>query len=119
MLPLSTAVSAGDFVFLSGVPPMELSESGIDGQTRSAIRRMADILQSCGLGLKDLVYVQLYLKDMRDFATVNRIYEEMMPSPYPARKVIQTEFISEACVEINGIATGLTKRYLNEKDVIG
>lgn len=117
MLPLSTAVSAGDFVFLSGVPPTDSSESGIDAQTRSAIRSMADILQRFGLELKDLVYVQLYLKDMRDFETVNRIYEEMMPGPYPARKVIQTEFISRTGVEINGIATGLAKRYLNEKGV--
>ena len=51
---------------------------------------------------------------------MNEVYARMMPSPYPARKVIVTAFAREhVCLEINGIAVQEAQRSvsnLSEKE---
>lgn len=109
-LPLSAAVCAGDLVFLSGIPPVEdgrtVAPGDLAAQTACVLRRAGEILGECGLSLNDLVFVHVYLRDMADFGRFNAAYAELMPSPYPARKVIITELpCAEAGIEISGIAS--------------
>ena len=109
MLPISSAVEAGDYVFLSGVPPIEEGRVVFPGdaarQTEFIFCRMKQILSSFELSLNHLVYVQVYLRNIQDSENINSVYERMMPRPYPARKLVTTDFTAEGvCLEINGIA---------------
>ena len=109
MLPISAVVEAGDYVFLSGIPPIEEGRVVFPGdaakQTEFLIRRMKRILSLSELSLDHLVYVQVYLKRIQEAEIVNAVYERMMPRPYPARKLVTTDFSAEGvCLEINGIA---------------
>ena len=118
MLPLSTAVAVNGFVFLSGIAPVDqgqvVAPDDAPAQAAFALRRMERVLAWKGMGLEDLTYVQLYLRTMADYDAVNEVYARMMPSPYPARKVIVTAFAREhVCMEINGIAVQGSKEYIN------
>ena len=114
MPPLSTAVSAGDYVILSGIPPVKngqvIAPQDIALQAEYVLTKMDEVLAAFELSLKHLAYVQIYLQSMDDYETVNAVYERHMPQPYPARKVIITDFaVKGVRLEMNGIATGKTK----------
>jgi 2-iminobutanoate/2-iminopropanoate deaminase len=91
--PYSVAVRANGFVYLSGQTPMDpstgkLAEGGIDGQTRQCFANLKAVLEAAGLGLGDVVKVNVYLADMADFAAMNAIYETQFAPPHPARTTI-------------------------------
>ena len=46
------------------------------------------MLESVGADLTDVLHINVFLKDMRDFAEMNRAYIEMMGDHLPARTVI-------------------------------
>ena len=61
------------------------------------------------MSLKNLAYVQVFLRTMEDAERFNEAYVRRMPRPYPARKVITTDFSSrDVRVEISAIAYGRT-----------
>lgn len=110
MLPLSTAVMVNGTVYLSGIPPLHsgnlFAPDDPAAQAECVIKRMKEALQAFGMGLEQLAYVQVYLRSIADFQAVNGVYEKLMPMPYPARKVIITDFVLEkARVEMSGIAS--------------
>lgn len=107
--PIATAVRGGDYVFLSGIPPAEnnavVAKGDLTKQVDFVLEKMAAILAKEGLSLSNLVYVQVYLRSMVGMEELNQCYAEKMPKPYPARKVITTEFaLDGVCVEISAIA---------------
>lgn len=117
MIPLSPAVAVGDMVYLSGIPPinegMVVAPDNVTGQAEYILRQIDQMLFRFGMNLSCLVYVQIYLKRMEDYAAMNAVYERLMPAPYPARKVITTAFAREHVqIEINGVASGLPKSVL-------
>lgn len=110
MLPLSTAVMVNGTVFISGIPPLLsgklFAPDDPAAQTECVMKRMKEALQAFGMGLEQLAYVQVFLRSIADYQVVNEVYEKLMPMPYPARKVIVTDFVLEqACVEMSGIAS--------------
>lgn len=77
--PYRLSVDAGEFVFLSGqvgVNPAtgELIGETIEIQTKQALENLKAVLASQGLTLSNVVKTTLYLADMGDFSTVNKIY---------------------------------------------
>jgi 2-iminobutanoate/2-iminopropanoate deaminase len=93
--PYSQAVSAGDYVFVSGQIPIdpctgEIVKSDIKEQTSLVIGNTEKILQSCGLGLGRVVKAEIFLKDMNDFEAVNEVYASAFNGETkPARQVVQ------------------------------
>ncbi len=104
MLPISSAVAAGDYVFLSGVPPIEEGRVVFPGdaarQTEFIFCRMKQILSSFELSLNHLVYVQVYLRNIQDSENINSVYERtILPVPsrclfYGSGSCIQVRFVS-------------------------
>lgn len=89
--PYPHARRVGNLLFLSGVGPRKPGTSDIPGvefnekgqairhdsrlQTQSVIENIQVILEDSGLGLKDVVDVQVFLTDMeRDFKGFNEVY---------------------------------------------
>lgn len=89
-LPLSQVRVVDDWLIVSGQTGHidGQFEEGVEAQTRAALSNVASALESAEARLDHLVKVNIYLIDMNDFDTVNRIYIETMPEPYPARTAV-------------------------------
>ena len=119
--PYSVAVSAGDFVFISGQLGIDketgnLVSGGIQEQTRKALENMKKILKSAGLGLEDVVKTTVFLQDMGDFAQMNAVYAEYFTRDFPARSAIKVGALPKSgLVEIEAIALNSTDQQ-DQKD---
>ena len=107
--PYSQGIRSGDFVFCSGqlgLDPVsgELAD-GVEAQTERSLRNLESVLDAAGLGLADVVKTTIFLADIDDFATVNRVYATFMPEPTPARSTIGVGALPKGgLVEIEAIA---------------
>jgi reactive intermediate/imine deaminase len=92
-MPLSQAVRAGDFVFVSGQtaidPTGAILAGGVEAQTRLVMERLRAILAEAGCGLEDVVKTTVWLEDARDFWSFNRVYGEFFPDNPPARSTVR------------------------------
>jgi 2-iminobutanoate/2-iminopropanoate deaminase len=91
-LPLSRAVIAGSFAFVSGQGPFhpktkEVPEHFQD-QARLTLENVERVLQAAGAGLADVVKVNVYLADLANFPLFNDVYREFFPQDFPARTTI-------------------------------
>ena len=88
-LPFSTAVRAGDTVYLSGAlgigPDGKLGE-GMAAQARLAMDNLGTGLKQAGLGWGDVVKCTVMLDDMKDWPAFNQVYVTYFPDgKFPAR----------------------------------
>jgi 2-iminobutanoate/2-iminopropanoate deaminase len=108
--PYSHAVDAGELVFLSGQTPLDpatgqLVTGTIGAQTEQCFRNLFSVLEAARLTPDDVVNVQVYLTDMKDFAVMNEVYAKQFAQPFPARTTIGVASLPlGACVEIGMIA---------------
>lgn len=108
--PYSQAVRAGSLLFVSGQVPLdpatgEVVESTIQAQTTRSLENVKAILTQAGAGLENVVKTTVFLKDMNDFAEMNRIYQSYFPENCPARSAVQVARLpKDVMVEIEAIA---------------
>jgi len=108
--PYSQAVEDNGTVFCSGqiaIDPASgrMAEGGIEAETRRALENLRELLRAAGLGLRDVVKTTIFLADLADFETVNRIYGEHFSAPYPARSTVQVAALPRrALIEIEATA---------------
>jgi 2-iminobutanoate/2-iminopropanoate deaminase len=107
--PYSHAVAAGPFVFVSGQIPInrqgEVVQGDIVVQTVQVMENLKAILATAGLSFSDVVKTTVFLKDMADFAEMNRVYGEFFPENPPARSTLQVAGLARnVAVEIEAIA---------------
>jgi 2-iminobutanoate/2-iminopropanoate deaminase len=92
--PYSQAVRAGDQLFISGqlgIDPAtgQIVAGGIAAETRQAFANLGAILEASSFAFTDLVQVQVFLADIKDFAAMNEVYATFFPSAPPARAAFQ------------------------------
>jgi 2-iminobutanoate/2-iminopropanoate deaminase len=103
-------VRAGDFIYVSGQGPVDpvsdqLVVAGIEEQTTITLRNVARILAAAGAGVSDIVKVSVFLRDIGDFAAMNRAYAAFFGEHKPARTTIESKFHkSEMLVEVDCVA---------------
>jgi 2-iminobutanoate/2-iminopropanoate deaminase len=108
--PYSSAVWAGDLLYLSGQTPIdpatgELITGDIEAQTHRAFDNLEAVLKDSGLSLDHVVKCNVYLTDMANFAPMNKAYGARFNKPYPARTTIGVKQLPrDALVEIEMIA---------------
>ena len=108
-LPLSKAVRAGDYVFLSGQLGLsaqgQLAGSSIETQTRQALHNISGILAEAGASLAQVIKSTVWLVERSDFARFNQIYAEYFPHQPPARSTVVCGLVlAGALVEIEVVA---------------
>ena len=107
-LPFSKAVRAGDSVYLSGQVAFDangnLVEGGIEDQTRQTMRNVEAVLKEAGCTLEDVIKVNVWLDDARDFGRFNSTYAEFFPNDAPARSTVESRLMIDAKIEIDCIA---------------
>lgn len=99
LAPYSPAVTAGGFVFVSGVlaigPDGVVGVSDVEQQTRYVIETIRATLAEAGANLNDVVNNAIFLKDLGDYPAFNRIYKEYFDKDYPARYCIKADMVRE------------------------
>lgn len=108
--PFSTAVIAGDFIFVSGhgsQPPGQPGpvEGGIEAEVAQALDNIKAALEAAGATLEDVVKVSAFLRDVdRDVSGYNRVYQTYFPSNPPARTTVGGKIYGATLVEIDCVA---------------
>lgn len=106
-LPFAKAVRAGDFVYVSGQVAMrdgEIVAGGIVEQARVTFENIRQILQEAGCSLEDVVKVNVWLDDPRDFWSFNKVFSDYFQNHPPARSTVQSLIMVDAKIEADVIA---------------
>ena len=82
-VPLSPAVRAGDFVFVSGQVPVgkdgKIVEGGIGAQTTKVLENVSAALGLAGCTMSDIVKTTVWLKRAEDFPEFQRRLRAVLP----------------------------------------
>lgn len=103
-LPLSSAVKAGGFLFLSGVLPADAAGQPVRGdiaqEALAVLQEIERLLHSHGARMQDVVKATVWLADLQDFAGFNTVYASFFADALPARSAVQAVLNRGARVEI-------------------
>jgi 2-iminobutanoate/2-iminopropanoate deaminase len=108
-LPLSPAIRAGDFVFLSGMSAIdpatgEPAHGTVAAETRQILTNMGELLEASGSSLAKVVKVGVLIYSMLEYENMNSAYREFFPIDPPARTVCGAGLIGGHKVEIECVA---------------
>ncbi len=109
--PFSPAVRDGDRVYTSGQIAQDpatgqLIAGDLAAQTDQINHNLAALMSAAGKSFADVVKVNVYLTDMKQFAEMNAVYEKHFVAPYPARTTVAVLALPVgAAVEIEMIAS--------------
>jgi reactive intermediate/imine deaminase len=89
----SQAVRTGNLVFLSGQIPldpatMELVSGDFEARARQVFENLRAVAEAAGGTLDQVVKLTVFLTDLDNFATVNRVMEDYFEQPFPARAAL-------------------------------
>jgi reactive intermediate/imine deaminase len=109
-VPLSPVVRANGFVFVSGLPGLDLNTGRIVGgdmetQAMASLEALRHALESAGSSLDKVVKATVYVSNAAHFPTVNRVYARYFPDGPPARTFVAVgSWPLELDIEIECIA---------------
>ena len=108
-LPFSSAVRAGDTVYLSGALGIDANgklAAGMDAQARLAMDNLGSALKQAGLGWGDVVKCTVMLDDMKDWPAFNQVYVTYFADgKFPARSAFGADGLAlGALLEVECIA---------------
>jgi enamine deaminase RidA (YjgF/YER057c/UK114 family) len=104
---LSPGVDTGDYLYISGQGPRRADgaiPSAPNAQFRQALDNVKAVLESAGLTLENVVYVQVYLTDISSYSEMNRVFGEYFPKTPPARAVLGVYTLPDPPLQINAVA---------------
>jgi 2-iminobutanoate/2-iminopropanoate deaminase len=109
--PYSQAVVAGGFVFCSGQIPLEpstmrlIESEDVTDHVRRVMENLRAVLSAAGSDFAHVVKTTIFVRDLADFADVNRAYAAYFPDAPPARSTVQAAALPlGARVEVELIA---------------
>lgn len=105
----SQAIKVKNLLFVSGQlgiePKIGILAGEIEAQTRTAMNNIKELLKAGNSSLEKVVKVNIYLKNMKDFAKVNEIYSEFFTAAFPARSCVEVGSLpKDSLIEIEAIA---------------
>jgi 2-iminobutanoate/2-iminopropanoate deaminase len=108
--PYSHVVEAGEFLFVSGVIPMDVDKGlmitdNIQQATELVLSNIKKALIAAGSNLEKVVKATVFLRNMDDFNSMNEIYRSFFPDKPPARSCVAASGIpGNASIEVEVIA---------------
>lgn len=108
--PYNQAVLAGNTLYVSGQIPLDpvsgnMVNTDIAAETHQVLKNIKAILEEAGTDFTKVVKCSIFIKNMNDFATINKIYGEYFVSDAPARETVEVARLpKDANVEISCIA---------------
>ncbi len=107
--PYSQAVRFGNLLYTAGQIPLnpatgKLVAEDIESQTRQALDNLQAVVRAAGAELSQVIKTTVFLKDMGDFAVVNKIYGEYFTEQFPARSAVQVARLPlDVLVEVEAV----------------
>jgi 2-iminobutanoate/2-iminopropanoate deaminase len=88
------SVIAGDYIFLSGTPGLNLESGKIvsndfEEQTRQCFVNIKTILEEAGSNMSKVIKTTIFMVAGNDFSIINKVYTEFFQKNSPARSVPQ------------------------------
>ena len=100
--PFSGAVLAGDTLYVSGMLGTGDTASAAATNVLTSVR---NALQSAGMTMDDLVWVQIFCSDVSYYNDFNTVYRTFFTKEYPARAFLGAgTILNNAKFEVMGIA---------------
>ncbi len=107
-IPLSKAVRAGDFVYISGQTANDgkggIVNANIEDQTEIIMQNIIKILSETNCNIEDIIKTTIWISDARDFHRFNNVYAKFFPKNKPARSTTVCDLVVDAKIEIEAIA---------------
>jgi reactive intermediate/imine deaminase len=103
----SPGVDAGDYLYISGQGPRRPDGSlpaSFAEQCQQALENVKAIVESAGLSPQHVVYTQVYLEDIRNYAEMDRIFGKFFANAPPARAVLGVARVPESPIQISAVA---------------
>ena len=108
--PYSPALKVGNLIFASGQLPIdpetgEMIEGDIESKTRMVLENLKAVLEPYSISMENIVKTTIFLRDMNNFARVNKVYGEYFKEKFPARSCVEVSRLpKDAEIEIEAIA---------------
>ena len=108
--PYSQAIRANGMIYCSGQIPINpatgaIEAKTIEDQTAQSISNLRNVLEKAGSSLAKVVKTTVFIKDMNDFAALNKVYAELFGDTKPARSCVEVARLpKDVLVEIECIA---------------
>ncbi|HJR58268.1 MAG TPA: RidA family protein [Vicinamibacterales bacterium] len=106
--PFSGAVQVGKTLYLSG--DIGLDENGkvpatAEAEARLLLENIQRTLKGAGMTMDDLVFVQVFCSDVKNYDAFNTVYRTYFKKEFPARAFIGAgKLLFDARFEMQGIA---------------
>merc|ERR1712154_279818 len=108
---LSQAIQVDNLLILSGclgfdVARGQMVTGGAEAEAHMTLQNMSRVLEAANSSLKNVVKVNVYLRDMEDYEAVNKVYMEYFShEPRPGRTCVQVVSLPKgAAVEMEATA---------------
>ena len=108
--PYSTAVVAGNFCYVTGQAAIDPKTNkpvggGIQAETKQTLDNMKAVLAAAGYTMAEVVKVNIYMRDWREWERMNEVYATYFPSEPPARATVEVGHMAEGLhIEIECVA---------------
>ena len=108
--PYSQAIRANGMIYCSGQIPINPATGAIEAQTieeqtTQAITNLKNVLEKAGSSLAKVVKTTVFIKNMNDFAALNKVDAELFGDTKPARSCVEVARLpKDVLVEIECIA---------------
>lgn len=107
--PYSQMVAHGGTIYFSGMLPLNAQGTAIQGttieeQTRTVLEHIGSQLRSQGLSYEDVLSTSVFMKDLNEFAAMNKVYAEYFKTAAPARATVEVARLPrDVKIEISAI----------------
>jgi 2-iminobutanoate/2-iminopropanoate deaminase len=78
--------------------------SDFDAEVRQSLDNMGAVLRAAEMSPSDVVSVQVYLKDARNFQRMNTVYTSYFKDPRPTRTTVVAGLVGPGNIEITATA---------------
>ena len=102
--PYNQAIKAGNFIYCSGqiaIDPVSNKincKGNIEKETTQVLKNLLAVLNAGGAKAEDVIKTTIYLTDLKNFQTVNSIYNDFFDVKTPPAR---------ACVEVSSLPKGV------------
>src|SRR5512137_3073178 len=112
--PYNHIAKVGEFISIGGIAGVntatgELAGPDVYSQTKQILESFKVMLASVDSDLDHILHVNVFLKEMQDFESMNRAYVEQMGEHRPARTVIGVNELPKPGVRLTMNLTAVTR----------